>query len=301
VRGSHAPSLRTIVRRTVERELGGLVRGRVVCAVSGGPDSMAMLDVLAGLAPLLALEVLAVGVDHGLRPDAAIELGLAAAHADRLGVPFRTERVAVPSGSNLQARARDARYDALERARLALGADFVATAHTADDRAETVLLRMLRGSGLRGLGVLPARSGTRIRPLLRARRADVLLHLERHRVPFATDPSNTDPRFLRSRVRGEVLPLLASLDPRVVEHLNDWADEAASLAPEPELLTRLGRRQRSALETSLARGRRVASVAVSDELEAVARPVEGAVALEVQPRRHTKNPRRRVDDGDPGT
>jgi tRNA(Ile)-lysidine synthase len=104
-----------------------------------------------------------------------------------------------------------------------------ATGHHAEDRAETLLIRILRGTGPAGLGVLPPRAGNRIRPLYRARRADIDAHLRRHRIPFSLDPSNADPRFLRTRVRQEVLPLLESMSPRVVDHLCRLADDLAKL------------------------------------------------------------------------
>jgi tRNA(Ile)-lysidine synthase len=197
---------------------------RLLCAVSGGPDSMALLDVLARLRPKLGFTLAAHGVDHGLRAEAAQELDLAERHAASLEVRFSRTVLTVAAGGNLQARARSARYLALEAAQRAAGADLLATAHHADDRAETVLLRLLRGSGPRGLAVLPARAGERVRPLLRARRADVLSHLSRHRVPFAEDPSNRDRRYQRVRVREELLPLLSELSPGIVGHLNALAD-----------------------------------------------------------------------------
>ena len=104
------------------------------------------------------------------------------------------------------------------------GAELIATAHHADDRAETVLLRLLRGSGPNGLAVLPPRAGVWIRPQCRARKADVLAHLTRHRLPFADDPSNLNRRFLRTRVRHELLPLLEQLSPQIVGHLCALAD-----------------------------------------------------------------------------
>lgn len=222
-RGSHPPTLTTLALRALRDVLGA--DRAIVVAVSGGPDSQALLDVLARLRPKLQLDLRAHGVDHGLRPGAARELDRAAALADALEVPFSRTRLRVADGGNLQARAREARYAAL---RTVAGGALVATAHHADDRAETVLIRLLRGGGTSALGVLPARSGQLIRPLIRARRSDVLLHLERHEIGYATDPSNVDPRFLRTRVRSEVLPLLAQLDPRIVEHLGALADEVAA-------------------------------------------------------------------------
>jgi tRNA(Ile)-lysidine synthase len=270
---SHPPTLLTLASRTLREECA-LGRGaRLLAAVSGGPDSLAMLDVLARLAPKLGFELVAHGVDHGLRPEAAAELDLAETHAARLGVHFTRTSVRVAPGGNLQARARALRYEALEAAREHLGATLIATAHHADDRAETVLLRLLRGAGPKGLAVLPPRAGDRIRPLLRARKADILAHLERHRIAFAEDPSNRDRRYLRARVREEVLPLLAELSPGIVGHLNALADELLAgekdeaLARLPAMLG-LGRAQRTLLRRALERKQRDARVLLKGGWEA---------------------------------
>jgi tRNA(Ile)-lysidine synthase len=196
----------------------------VLLAVSGGPDSMALLHVMARLGARLGFFIVAHGVDHGLREEAAAELEMARGLALRLGVPMETTRVNVAPGGNLQARARTARLEALRAAAAQAGATRIATGHHADDRAETVVMRLLQGSGPRGLGCLPPRDGELIRPLLLARRQDILAHLLRHRLPFAEDPSNNNSRFLRARVRGEVMPLLERLSPSIVSHLNALAD-----------------------------------------------------------------------------
>jgi tRNA(Ile)-lysidine synthase len=206
-------------------------RGAVVlAAVSGGPDSIAMLHVLALLRSRLAFGLFAHGVDHGLRPEASAELDLAEAFARSLDVPFSRTQVVVGAGGNLQARARVERWAALRVAAERAGADRIATGHHADDRAETVLIRLLRGTRARGLGVLPPSDGDRIRPLYRARRADVDAHIARHHLPSAIDPSNRDPRFLRTRVRHELVPALEHLSPRIVEHLCRLADELSQRA-----------------------------------------------------------------------
>lgn len=220
---SHPPSLSTIVRRTLLEECGPLGSRAILAAVSGGGDSQAMLSVLARLAGKLGFTLRAHGVDHGLRPEAAGELDLAQALAERLGVPFVRSRLALARGGNLQARARDARYAVLREAAAEDGA-LIATAHHADDRAETVLLRLLRGAGPRGLAVLAPRAQDVIRPLIRASKRDVLLHLQRHDLAFAEDPSNRDAAFLRVRVRREAMPLLQQLSPQIVRHLNALAD-----------------------------------------------------------------------------
>jgi tRNA(Ile)-lysidine synthase len=220
----------------------------------------------------------ALGVDHGLRVEAGAELAVAQAVATKLGVGFEIETLSVGAGSNLQARARRARYAALARAARRHGAVAVAIGHTADDRAETVLLRLLRGAGPRGLAVLPARSPLpvedpleadpvgepalmAIRPFICARRRDVMRHLERHTLPCAVDPSNADARFLRTRVRQELIPLLESLSPGIVGHLCNLARAVAPSAPDP--FGSLSRAQREALSRALALGKKRAIVRVA--------------------------------------
>ena len=186
---------------------------------------MALLHVLARLRQPLGLTLVAHGVDHGLREGAAQELDVARAFGESLEVPWSQTKVLVLPGGNLQARARLLRLEALRARAAETGATHIATAHHADDRAETVLLRLLRGASPAGLAVLPPREGDLVRPLLRARRAAIDAHLHRHAIPFSTDPSNRDPRFLRTRVRRELLPLLTTLSPGIVDHLNGLADD----------------------------------------------------------------------------
>ena len=155
---SHPPSLVRHAERLVRDEHLFGPGDVVLCACSGGPDSNALLHVLGLLRPRLGHVLVAHGVDHGLRAGAAAELDVARAVAEPLGVPFAVSQVTVGPGGNLQARARAARYEALAGAAVAAGARVIATGHTADDRAETLLLRLLRGSGPRGLAVLPPRA-----------------------------------------------------------------------------------------------------------------------------------------------
>ena len=222
---SHPPTLLTTTQRTI-REEGLVVPGSVVLvAVSGGPDSMALLHVLARLRAKLRFSLVAHGVDHGLRAPAVAELDVAASFARTLDVPFSRTTLALRDGGNLQARARAARYDALRIAAVSAGATRIATAHHADDRAETVLLRLLRGAGPRGLAALPPRAGDLIRPFIAARRATIEAHAARHLVPSSQDPSNRDPRYGRTRVRHELLPRMAELSPSIVLHLCALADQ----------------------------------------------------------------------------
>jgi tRNA(Ile)-lysidine synthase len=227
---SHPPTLIKLALRTLKDECGVRKGERVLVAVSGGSDSSALLHVMSIVAPRLGVTVVAHGVDHGLRAEAARELDLAETLAARCHVAFARTVVRVAPGGNLQARAREARYEALRTAVTKAAATRLATAHHADDRAETVLLRLLHGANPRGLAVLPPVDGLAIRPLIRARKSDVVTHLRRHDIPFSEDPSNQSRRFLRVRVRLDVMPLLETLSPAIVSHLTALADE---LAEEP--------------------------------------------------------------------
>jgi tRNA(Ile)-lysidine synthase len=232
---SHPPALLRRTARTL-REETPLQRGdSIVCAVSGGGDSIALLHVLALLGPELGFESFAHGIDHGLRAEAGAELDLAEGLAQQLGVPFSRTRLALADGGNLQARARDARYAALDAERERVGARWVATAHHADDRAETVMMRILRGTSPRALAVLPAGAEHRLRPFIRCPKSAISQHLARHDLRFASDPSNQNPRFLRTRIRHELMPLMEQLAPGAAERLNLLADEWAE--PQPLVVT----------------------------------------------------------------
>ena len=225
------PSLATHARRALD-EARVPHGAKVLVACSGGGDSQVLLDVLAHVARTGGrISIVGHGVDHGLRAEAAEELALAAALARSHDVPFGVTRVDVAPGGNLQARARTARHRALHAAMTSAGASFVATAHHLDDRAETVVIRLLRGAPLAGLAVLPVRSNELLHPLVRATKSELQAHAARKSIPFARDPSNLDRKHLRVRVRLEVLPLLRELDPRIAEHLVALAEQAAVVAP----------------------------------------------------------------------
>lgn len=168
------------------------------CAVSGGADSLALLV----LATSAGCDVTAIHIDHGLRPESASESAIVAEAARRFGAQFRSERIALLPGPNLEARARSARYAALP-------VDAV-TGHTADDLAETVLLNLLRGAGLDGLaGFDPTR-----RPIRRLRRHETVELCDLVGLHPVEDPTNHDPAFRRNRVRHELLPVLDAIAER---------------------------------------------------------------------------------------
>jgi tRNA(Ile)-lysidine synthase len=196
---------------------------RVLVAVSGGPDSMALLHALWEARARLGVTLEVVGVDHGLRPEAARELDLVRARAEALDLRFVRLAADVArerrGGVSLQDAARRARLGALASLATARGARRVALGHQADDQAETVLFRILRGTGLPGLAGIPYERDPFVRPLLDVWRAEILRYLHRRSIPFVEDPSNADLRYARARIRHRILPLLAEENPRVSEAL----------------------------------------------------------------------------------
>ena len=237
---------------------------RVLVAVSGGPDSMALLHLLWEARDRLGLTLEVAGVDHGLRPAAAQELDVVEARAAALELPFVRLPVDVAGarrGASLQDAARRARLGALEVLAAARGAGRIALGHQADDQAETVLFRILRGTGLPGLCGIPYRRGPFVRPLLDVGRAEIVRYLRRRSIPFVEDPSNADLRFARARVRHRYLPLLREENPRVAEALVALAAAARRTAAPamergggPESAPALPRRLGAAVERLRARG-----------------------------------------------
>ena len=205
---------------------------RVVVAVSGGPDSMALLHVLWEVRARLGLTLEVAAVDHGLRADARREVDLVRERADALGLPFTAVSVDVAGerrarrGLSLQDAAREARLRALATLAGDHGANRVALGHQADDQAETILYRIIRGTGLAGLAGIPYRRDVFIRPLLDVTRAQIVRYLRRRSIPFVEDPSNADPRFARARIRHAILPALARENPLVADALRALAAAA---------------------------------------------------------------------------
>lgn len=237
-----------------------LSRGdRVLVALSGGADSTALLAVLDELHRAGELSYLAsIHVDHGLRADSAQDGIFCEELCGRLQIPFERVSVKVAPG-NVQAQARRARYAALKDAASKRQANRIATGHTLTDQAETVLLRLLRGSGARGLSGIPPRRGPFIRPLIDRERAEVVAYLRSRDLTWREDPSNATPRFLRNRLRREFVPLLRALNPSVEKVLTRTAD---LLRDDEKALSRKGRRLVSDLDTVDLESLRIEPVAV---------------------------------------
>lgn len=191
------------------RERPGLLpRGSaVLVAVSGGPDSMALLHLLAGLAGDRDLALSAAHFDHALREGSAEEAARVRRRVEELGVRCTVGGPARPLPASQEALRR-ARYAFLRAVADQEGSDRIATGHQADDQAETVLFRILRGTGLRGLRGIPPRRGRVVRPLLPFSREAIEAWVEARGIPHLRDPSNRDPRWSRGRIRARVLPAL---------------------------------------------------------------------------------------------
>jgi len=219
--GKLAPRERTAAVARVRRAVaaaadrrGVIARGEhVLIACSGGPDSAALLDALARLAPPRGWRLSVAHVDHGLRSDSASEAEVVARLSGDRGLPFRALSVAVTPGASLQDRARDARRAALRAEAARVGADVIALGHTADDQAETVLMRALAGASPAGLAAMAERERGLVRPLLKVWREATVAYCAALGIEALEDPSNADPRFLRSRVRHEVIPALEAVFP----------------------------------------------------------------------------------------
>lgn len=202
---------------------------RVVVAVSGGGDSVCLLDVLSRLKDLFSIDLVVAHFDHGLRlGEDETETQLVASLAESLSLSFETGRAGVflkTGDPSLEERARDTRYQFLEEVKTKTQAQKIALGHHLNDQAETVLMRLLRGSGPSGLaGIAPFRDKTVIRPLIELTREEIEGYLKKRKLPYVSDPSNLDTRFMRNSIRLELLPQLKKYQPRIVEILGKTAE-----------------------------------------------------------------------------
>ena len=216
-----------------------LPRGsRVVVGVSGGVDSMVLWDILHRLRTSLHLTLIAAHLDHGLRPESAEDARWVRDAIIRQGLPVVVKRRQVSvhcerAGWSLEDGARRIRYHVLNEIAVQASATHIALAHTADDQAETVLMRLLRGTGLQGLRAIPLKrrvdetqlaSPWIVRPLLQTERSAIAAYARTAGVPFREDATNQDRRFLRNRIRHELLPLLEqAYNPRMKSALRQLA------------------------------------------------------------------------------
>lgn len=203
---------------------------RVLCAVSGGPDSMALLHALHALAPRLGFSVCAGHVEHGIRQEASLaDAAFVRARCDALNISFFERAVDAPALAreqrlSLEDAARTARYAALFEMADEAGAERIALAHHMDDQAETVLMHLLRGSALSGIcGMRPLRDDGVLRPMLNVRRDEVLRYCRENGIEYRVDETNADTRYRRNALRHDVMPAVEAAFPGAVHNVSRTA------------------------------------------------------------------------------
>ena len=203
--------------------------GVILCAVSGGRDSVCLLHYLTTIAPRRGFTVAAAHLNHRMRPEAQRDEDFVRGLCREWNVPFYTEaapvyEMAARWGLGVEETGRRLRYDFLLRTADAIGAAYIATAHHAQDQAETVLLNLLRGTGPEGLGGIPPVRGRIIRPLLQTSRAEIEDYLQKNGLPHVEDSTNEDTHYARNRLRRELWPQLETVNPAVTRAIGRTAE-----------------------------------------------------------------------------
>lgn len=203
---------------------------KIIVGVSGGPDSVCLLDILVNLAPKYDFELHIAHVNYGLRgkdSDKDEVLVRILAEKYKLNLSVLKPRKSLYKG-NLENTLREIRYDFFENLRLEHKFDLIAIAHNQDDQAETVMMRILRGSGLEGLSAIKTKNGNLIRPLLNASKAEILAYNKQKKLKFGIDKSNKNPDFTRNRIRHGLLPYLEkNFNPAIKKSLATWSQNVA--------------------------------------------------------------------------
>src|SRR5690242_16414473 len=220
--------LKRVVRTVRERQLWAPGQHLLV-AVSGGSDSIALLPLLASLAPAWRLKLTAIHFNYGLRgSESDGDEAFVATFCQARNISFIVRRPVLAKRSrvsSLQALARIARYEAMKSLAREIGADRIVTGHTANDQAETMLMWMLRGAGLTGVAGMPfIREQIVVRPLLRTTREDILAYLKQEGLSYRQDSTNLLPLYRRNRVRRDLLPVMEDITPGIVRLLERQAD-----------------------------------------------------------------------------
>jgi tRNA(Ile)-lysidine synthase len=200
----------------------------IIGAVSGGPDSVCLLKILFQLQRWLNISLIVAHLDHGLRPqEDEKETEFVANLAKRLNLTLaydKANNVTKAHGISIEEKAREIRYQFLEKVLDEHHAQKAALGHNMNDQAETVLMHLLRGAGPTGLsGIPPIREGRFIRPLINITRDEIHTYLKQKGIPFMMDSSNLEKRYLRNKIRLELIPLLLNYQPRLIEHLGELA------------------------------------------------------------------------------
>jgi tRNA(Ile)-lysidine synthase len=222
---------------------------RVIAAVSGGPDSVCLTHLLWRLKKTLPLELVAVNMNHGLRQESSAEAKKVQALGKKLGIPvilknIKVKETAGAEGVSLETAGRNLRYENLFSLAKQMGFNKIATGHTANDNAETMLMWLMRGTGTEGLAGIPmvrggGNSSKIVRPILSATRREIMEYIKRQKLPYSIDSSNSTLDFTRNRIRHKVIPLLETFNPKLVEHVYNLSRIIGS---ENEILADITRR-----------------------------------------------------------
>ncbi len=283
------------VSAAVNAAIGRVGPGRYGVACSGGGDSMTLAH--ATIAAVGAAQVVVISIDHRLRPGSGAVADGVVAWAVEQGAAAVVRGVDVEPRASVEAAARDARYAALEAIADELGLAVVFLGHTARDQAETVLMRVVRGTGPAGLAGIPTRRGRFVRPLLALPRAAIDDYVTAHALPIAADPMNEDLRLARVRMRAEILPALRRENPqldaalvRLAASTTEWLEvidgaaarwsafpiDCATLAPQPAAI-----RKRAVAKALDALGFEYDAAHLEDVDELVRRPAAGEVSIDL--------------------
>lgn len=220
-----AQLIKTIQNFAFQNNLWGK-NSKIIIGVSGGSDSSCLLDILSKLKPKYDLTIHIAHVNYGLRDkDSDQDEDFVKKLAINYDLPISILKV--KKGlfkGNLENNLREVRYDFFEKLRSELNFDFIAVAHNQDDQAETVLMRIIRGSGLNGLSAMKAKAKTVIRPLLQTSKKDILAYVKQNKLKYRTDKSNFDTKFTRNSIRHKLLPYLEkNFNPSIKETLSQWS------------------------------------------------------------------------------
>jgi len=218
------------VKNAIQKH-GMLDKGeRVIVAVSGGPDSIALLKVLAMISEEYGLTLITAHLNHGLRKEADDEEQFVRRVSREMGITLESKKSDINSlkkgtGRSIEDISREVRYRFLNEAARKHDAHTIALGHNLNDQIETVLMNFLRGSGSEGLkGMLPARDSLYIRPLLGISRREILSFIEFHKIQYVTDASNTESLYLRNRIRHSLIPQLKKYNQNLEKSLYNMAD-----------------------------------------------------------------------------
>ena len=204
-------------------------KAKIVLGISGGPDSSALLDIFSKLKPKCDLELIIAHVNYNLRGiDSKKDKEFVEKLAKKYNLPLKILNLEIQEKNNLEEKLRDIRYAFFEKVRSENKFDLVAVGHNLDDQAETLLMRLIRGSGMNGLSAMQFKNNTIIRPLLNITRKEIILYLKTEKLKYRTDKTNAQSIFLRNKLRNKLIPLIErEYNPQIKQAL---ANTATSLA-----------------------------------------------------------------------